>query len=39
MRYLAKDKPVEVGFTAHPSNITPEELMAVDGPISLAYAG
>lgn len=38
-RLLAKDKPVDVGFTAHPSGVTKEELLAVDAPISIAYAG
>lgn len=37
-RLLAKGKPVDVGFTAHPSGVTKEELLAVDAPISIAYA-
>ena len=37
-RFLAKGKGLDVGFSAHPSLTTVEELKAVAGPYSIAAA-
>ncbi|KAF2664928.1 dienelactone hydrolase family protein [Microthyrium microscopicum] len=37
-RFLAKDKGLDAGFTAHPSLVTNEELQAVSGPFSIGAA-
>lgn len=38
-RFMAQGKGVEVGFIAHPSSLTDEEIAAVNGPLSFAFAG
>jgi len=37
-RYLAKGKGIDAGFVAHPSFVTPDELKAITGPLSIAAA-
>jgi len=37
-RYLKSGK-LDVGFTAHPTMVTPEELAGIQGPLSIAAAG
>ncbi|KAK5005428.1 hypothetical protein LTR28_007736, partial [Elasticomyces elasticus] len=37
-RFLAEGRGVDVGFTAHPSFVTPEELKGIAGPLSIAAA-
>jgi hypothetical protein len=34
-----KDGRLDGGYTAHPSFVTPEELSAITGPLSIAAAG
>lgn len=34
-----KDGKVDVGYTAHPSFVTHEELGAIQGPLSIAASG
>jgi dienelactone hydrolase len=36
VRYLASGKGVDAGFVAHPSFVTPEEVEAITGPLSIA---
>lgn len=38
VRYLAAGKGVDVGFIAHPSFVTPEEVDVITGPLSIAAA-
>ncbi|RFU23726.1 hypothetical protein B7463_g12610, partial [Scytalidium lignicola] len=38
MRYLAKGKGLDVGYSAHPSFVTEEELAAITGPVSISAA-
>jgi dienelactone hydrolase len=38
-RLLAKGKGLDVGFLAHPSRMTTEEVSAVAGPLSIAAPG
>lgn len=33
------EQKIEVGFTAHPSFVEADELMAIEGPLSIAAAG
>lgn len=38
-RFMAAGKGVDVGFIAHPSNLTTEEVQSISGPISIAAGG
>jgi len=38
VRFMAKGKPIDVGYVAHPSFVEEEELKAIDGPLSIAAA-
>jgi dienelactone hydrolase len=38
VRYLAPNRGVDAGFIAHPSFVTPEEVGAIAGPLSIAAA-
>ncbi|CAI6337293.1 unnamed protein product [Periconia digitata] len=35
-RFMATGRGIDVGFIAHPSNLTTEEVQAISGPISIA---
>jgi len=35
-RFLAKKKGIDVGFIAHPSNLLPEEIKNIVGPVSIS---
>lgn len=38
-RFLANGKGVDVGYTAHPSFVSEDELRNIKGPLSIAAAG
>ncbi|KAH6662648.1 Alpha/Beta hydrolase protein [Plectosphaerella plurivora] len=38
-RFLAKGRGADVGFAAHPSLLQDDEVLAIDGPASIAAAG
>jgi len=38
-RTLAKGKGIDAGFMAHPSLMTPAEIEAISGPVSIGAAG
>jgi dienelactone hydrolase len=38
-RFLAKGRGADVGFTAHPSLLQDDEVLAIDGPVAIAAAG
>lgn len=38
-RFMASGKGIELGFIAHPANLTNEEIGAIAGPISIAAGG
>jgi dienelactone hydrolase len=38
-RFLAKGKGLNAGFVAHPSNLEPSEIQAIENPITMAAGG
>lgn len=38
-RFMAQGKGIDLGFIAHPANLTNEEIKAIVGPISVAAGG
>ncbi len=38
-RFMAPGKGIDLGFIAHPANLTSDEIQAISGPISIAAGG